>query len=581
MKTILSDVQALFNQAYRIAFKSISAEPVSLNITMATQPSFGHYQCNSAMALAKTLSRSPRDIAQTLREAVLSLDHPFEKVEVAGPGFINIWLTQNYLNQAMSLMLEDSRCGIALKNNPTRVVVDFSSPNVAKEMHVGHLRSTVIGDCIARVLSFLGDDVLRLNHIGDWGTAFGMLIAYLEVHHPDVYAGNKVATLPELMQWYRASKRCFDTDEGFKQRSQERVVALQGGDKKAYHAWNIICDISRQAYQSIYSQLGIEIEERGESFYNNMLEETINLLDDKSMLEQSDGAQCVFLDGFIGRSGDPLPMIVRKKDGGFNYSSTDLSAIRHRVHKEKASRLIYVVDAGQSMHFKMIFAAAKKAGWTDDSIECLHVPFGLVLGADGKKYKTRSGDTERLVDLIDEAIVRAKAIMRERHPEWSDAEVAHAAQVLGTGAIKYADLSVSRTSDYMFSYDKMLSFEGNTVAFILYSYVRSKSVISKSSFDIRRLSIKNNLIIECEAESMLALKLLQLAEVLSFFAIDLMPNRLTDYLYGLSKCFNAFLRDCQVVGSEQELSRVGLCKVYCSVTQLLLNCLGIDVLSRM
>ena len=580
MKTVLSDVRAFFNKAYCIAFK-LNSPDVSLNITMATQPSFGHYQCNSAMALAKTLSSSPRDIAQKIQQALLSLDHPFDKIEIAGPGFINVWLKKTYLSDALTRMLANSRCGIPFKDKPTRVVVDFSSPNVAKEMHVGHLRSTVIGDCIARVLEFLGDDVLRLNHIGDWGTAFGMLIVYLEENHPDVYAGTDSATLTELMQWYRASKQAFDADEAFKRRSQARVVALQSGDPQAHQAWQLICDISRQAYQSIYDQLNVHIKERGESFYNNMLKDTIDLLDEKNMVSISDGAQCVFLDGFVGRSGDPLPMIVRKKDGGFNYSSTDLSAIHHRIYEEKAKRIIYVVDAGQSMHFEMVFAAAKQAGWIDEAVACLHVPFGLVLGADGKKFKTRSGDTERLVDLIDEAIERARLIMKERNPDWSDEQINQAAKTLGIGAIKYADLSVSRTSDYMFSYDKMLSFEGNTIAFILYAYVRSQSVIKKSSIFINKLDEISNLQVEDDVACTLVLKLLQLAEVLELFSVDLMPNYLTDYLFSLSKSFNAFLRDCQVIGSKREFSRVCLCQAFCAVTALVLDCLGIDLLDRM
>ena len=578
METLLKEIRHLFEQSFALGFPGHSGVP-ELDIKPSVSDAFGDYQCNSAMGLAKLLKQSPRDIASTWVKALETLPHPFAKLEVAGPGFINIHLKDQYLLERMSSLAHDPRLGVAEKTLSQRVIVDFSSPNVAKQMHVGHLRSTVIGDCIAKVLAFLGDDVLPLNHIGDWGTAFGMLIVYLEQHQPQVLSGEVSIDLDDLVAWYKLSKQQFDADEVFKKASQLKVVALQSNDPQALAAWSLICELSRLSYQAIYDCLGVSIIERGESFYNDLLRPTVDQIKSHGLTEESDGATCVFLDGFVGREDEPLPIIIQKQDGGFNYASTDLAALFHRVHEEKADRIIYVTDAGQALHFSMIFALAQKMGWVQPNM-LLHVPFGLVLGSDGKKFKTRSGRTEPLMGLLDEAVSRARAILEQRHPEWSEEAILSAAKRLGIGAVKYADLSVSRTSDYAFCYDKMLKFEGNTVAFVLYAYVRANSILDKSKYN-KGMRLDFNSISSLSGTRPLLLKLQQLPDILTAFSNDLLPNRLTDYLYALSKIFNQFLRDCQVLGGEDEAYRLMLCDYFKKVMALVLGFLGIDVLEKM
>lgn len=545
-------------------------------VTPSTQPQFGHFQCNSAMSLAKVAKKNPRVIAQAAAQALQNNDNAglFSRIEVAGPGFINIWLTEPAVTDMANGMCE---LGVEKAALPKRIVVDFSSPNVAKEMHVGHLRSTIIGDSLARLLSYLGHDVLRLNHIGDWGTAFGMLIVYMKDEAADVLSGEKEAVLTDLMDWYRASKKCFDAEPDFQDRARAQVVALQCGDKEAKKAWKLICDISYQAYNQIYQLLDIDIETRGESFYNPWLPEMIALLEDKNMLEESDGAQCVFLPGFKNKEGSALPMIVRKSDGGYNYTTTDLAALRHRVQTEQADRLIYVTDAGQSLHFKMLFECAEKAGLCESSKQQLdHVPFGLVLGVDGKKLKTRSGAVERLIDLLNKAVERAASIFTERHPDWSVDEIQQAAKILGLAAVKYADLSNPRQSDYQFSYDKMLAFEGNTAAFILYAYARTCSIQRKlPDAEVGPIAITET------AEMDLAIHLLGFSDCLQFVAVELMPNRLTDYLYKTVSLFNAFYRDCRVEGTDEQAHRLGLVQWTREVLAKGLELLGIKTLKRM
>jgi arginyl-tRNA synthetase len=569
-ETVRAAAQAAFNQAIDCPADFQAA------VTPATQPQFGHFQCNSAMALAKAAKRNPREIGQLASQRLQDNDQAglFAKVEVAGPGFINIWLAESAVSQLANGL---THLGVDRLTEPQRVVVDFSGPNVAKEMHVGHLRSTIIGDSLARVLSYLGHDVLRLNHIGDWGTAFGMLIAYMKDDVADVLAGERQAGLPDLMQWYRAAKQRFDAEPEFQDRARAHVVALQGGDAEARQAWEIICGISFQAYNEIYQLLDIAIETRGESFYNKWLPEIVELLKGKQLLQESDGAQCVFLPGFTNKEGDPLPMIVQKSDGGYNYSTTDLAALRHRIETENADRLVYVTDAGQGLHFKMLFECAEKAGlWQAEKHQLDHVPFGLVLGADGKKFKTRSGDVERLADLLAEAIRRAAVIFQERHPDWSAEDIQTSAEILGIAAVKYADLSNHRTSDYQFSYDKMLAFEGNTAAFVLYAYVRTQSILRKlADADVGTIQITE------AAEMDLAIHLLGFADCLQGVAQELVPNRLTDYLYKTATLFNAFFRDCRVEGSAVQAHRLGLVRWTSSVIAQGLELLGIKTLERM
>lgn len=578
---LLHEVSAACSQAILNAFPQLENSIAQyIEVSQSTQPQFGHYQCNSAMKLAKVLQKPPRVVAT---EIVSHLSNPIiSKIEIAGPGFINITLDQNYLEKSSNQVLHDSRLGVAKTTPPQNIIIDFSSPNTAKEMHVGHLRSTIIGDCLARVLEFQGNHVLRLNHIGDWGTAFGMLIAYLKVNHPDVINGNEQTDLTHLVQWYKASKMQFDNDAEFKTASQQEVVKLQGGDPEARKAWEIICDISRKAYQEIYDLLDIRLEERGESFYNPQLAGVVAELEQKGLVEVSDGAKCIFLEGFKNREGDSLPLMVQKSDGGYNYDTTDMAAIKQRIQVEKGDRLIYVTDAGQATHFDMIFKAAEKAGYLDpEKVKAEHVPFGLVLGEDNKKFKTRSGTTERLMDLLDNAIIQAEAILREKNPNLSETETKHIAHVLGVSAVKYADLSCHRTSNYVFSYERMLRFEGNTAAFLMYSYVRAEGIKRRTGADIEEIKRSASIALSHPSEVTLALHLLRFEETLESVSVDLLPNRLCDYLYGLAENFNAFFRDCRVEGVPEEKSRLLLCELFASTMKLGLGLLGVKTVEKM
>jgi len=579
MPTVIETLHFLFKSATQAAFPSLS-EP-SIEITQSTSDKFGDYQFNSAMKLSKLVQAPPRQIAETILKH-LQKEPVISKVEIAGPGFINITIDPSYLSNRMNELLHDPLLGAKKLEAPSRVIIDFSAPNTAKEMHVGHLRSTIIGDCLARVFEFSGYDVLRLNHIGDWGTAFGMLIAYMKKHVPQVLTGSQATTLQELVQWYRASKHDFDHDPEFKKNSQLEVVSLQSGDPESLKAWNIICDISRKAYQEIYDLLDIKLIERGESFYNPMLADTVAELESKGLVQVSDGAKCIFLDGFVNREGEPLPLMVQKSDGAYNYDTTDMAAIKHRIQTEHGNRLIYVTDAGQGKHFEMIFKAAEKAGYLDPSkTKVDHVPFGLVLGPDGKKFKTRSGETERLIDLIYAAVNESEKIIEKRSPEMDSKERKELAHALGIGAIKYADLSCNRTGDYSFSYERMLRFEGNTAAFLMYSYVRVEGIKRKMQADIATLLKTDKVQIGNETEKTLAMHLAQFGETIQAVERELLPNRLTDYLYGLAEKFNAFYRDCPVEGSVEKNSRLLLCEAVALVMKQGLSMLGVKTVEKM
>lgn len=571
MKTIIQELTSLFSSRY--------GTPIS--ISQSTNEKFGHYQCNSAMKLSKELKQNPRQVAQGIVEKIG--DSPLiEKLEIEGPGFINITLKSSFLADRLKTMLTKPRFGIEKPQSVEKIVIDFSSPNTAKEMHVGHLRSTIIGDCLARVFEFLGDDVLRLNHIGDWGTSFGMLIAYLKANHPQITSGNESATLTDLVNWYKAAKAQFDIDPAFKKQSQLEVVALQSGDPQSLKAWNLICEISLKAYHAIYELLDVQLIDRGESYYNPLLPGIVKDLESKGLITLSEGAKCLYVEGYQNREGDNLPLMIQKSDGGYNYDTTDMAAIRQRVNEEKATRLIYVTDQGQSTHFHMIFKAAEKASYLEPSkVRCDHVGFGLVLGADGKKFRTRSGDTEKLIDLLTAAIDEAKKILKERSPHMPEKELEHAAKVLGLGAIKYADLSSHRMSDYQFSYEKMLRFEGNTAAFILYSYVRVGGIKRKVGMDILPIIEKEALTIAHPSEIALALHLAQFPEMLEQVAETLLPNRMTEYLFTLAEKFNAFFRDCRVEGNLEQNSRLQLAELTARVLKQGLNLLGIETLEAM
>ncbi len=554
-----------------------------LELTQATRAAFGHYQCNSALKLAPALQKNPRAIAESV---VASWKKGEDKViatlDVAGPGFINITLAPTFLSQQLTEVMADPRLGVAPLKQKERIIVELSSPNVAKELHVGHLRSTIIGDSLARLFEFLGHDVVRLNHIGDFGTQFGMLICYLHEDHPTVFSANKEATLGELMQWYRAAKERFDRDAEFKKRAQHQVIALQAKEPAAVAAWTKICEISRRGFQEIYDLLDVKLLERGESFYAELLPKIVADFETKELITVSDGAKCVFLEGVVGKDGAPLPMILQKSDGGYNYATTDMAALFQRVQEEKAQRVIYVVDGGQRLHFEQIFRAAKKAGYYDpDKVRLEHVPFGVVLGPDGKKFKTRSGKTERLIDLLTAAVSEAKKMLAQRINDIADEEIDQLARILGIDAVKYADLSCHRVKDYVFSYDKMLRFDGNTAAYLLYSYVRIKGIKRKVGKNVELLAETTPLVLAHPSEIALGLHVRQFGEALALMDRELLPNRLTDYLYGLAEKFHHFFRDCRVEGSAEESSRLVLCELTERILRQGLSILGLKTLSRM
>lgn len=566
-------------------------------LVSASNPKFGDYQANVALSLSKKLGKPPRIIAGEIVNK-LDVSDICEPPEIAGPGFINLKLQTSYLEAQLNAIQLDSRLGIPKATIPQKQIVDFSSPNIAKEMHVGHLRSTIIGDSIARILEFCGHDVLRLNHVGDWGTQFGMLITHLVDCYPDLQGimfmetplGNYLlgdVNIGDLVEFYRESKKKFDNDEEFRERSRKAVVSLQSGDKFTKDAWDLLCEASRKEFKIIYDLLNIKLIERGESFYNPLLPKVVKDLAATGLLEESQGAKCVFLDGFTNREGNPLPLIVQKSDGGYNYATTDLAALRYRIQEDKAKRIVYVTDEGQSNHFSQFFQVAKKANWIPNDVELVHVPFGLVLGEDGKKFKTRSGDTVRLRDLLDEAINRARADIEKRLQEDGRTEteefIQNVAEVVGISAVKYADLSQNRTSSYVFSYDKMLSLKGNTAPYLLYAYVRIQGISRQGNIDFANLGINRQILLKEDAELTLAKHLLQLDEVIKEVEQDLLPNRLCDYLYQLSDKFNKFYENCPVLKSEEpaRTSRLMLCDLTAKTLKLGLSLLGIKVLERM
>lgn len=584
---LIKIVEQKLAQAFQKAFPALDLTQYPIVITHSTAANFGHYQCNSAMRLTKVLGLPPREIAQQIVQVLTenAAEGEFEKCEVAGPGFINIHLSAAFLSnlaqKMCNLLASPQHKPFEMTQVPQRIVIDFSSPNTAKEMHVGHLRSTIIGDALAKLLEYLGHDVLRLNHIGDWGTAFGMLIAYIKQYDPALLSQEQDAELTLLVSHYKTAKKYFDENPDFKKQSQLAVVALQQGEPQALAIWQKICDISSRAYQKIYDILDVHLVLRGESFYNPFLAQIIQDIEQKNLMTLSDGAKCMFLAGFENREGEPLPFILQKSDGGYNYATTDMAAILHRCKEEKAQRIIYVTDAGQATHFKMLFAAATQAGYLDpQKVRTDHVPFGLVLGQDGKKFKTRSGENVKLIDLLTSAVEKADEILTERNQHqaygFDQTEIDNIAQVLGINAVKYADLSCNRISDYTFSFEKMLKFEGNTAAFLMYAYVRIHGIKRK---------IQNaesaSIVLEHPSEIALGVHLCQFEEILDSIAQDLMPNRLCEYLYNLSEKFNAFFRDCRVEGVPEQNQRLALCTLTENILKQGLTILGLKTVNRM
>lgn len=585
MNSTIVQLKAQLETALIAAFGTDLAgtDPV---LVPASNPKFGDYQANVALSLAKKLGQAPRAIAEQIVQQ-LNVTDICEPPTVAGPGFINLRLKTSYLEAQLKTIQTDARLGIGAIETPQRIIVDYPSPNIAKEMHVGHLRTCFIGDCFARILQFIGHEVIGISHIGDWGTPFGMLIAYLREAFPEALAAESL-DLGDLATFYRQAKKRFDEDETFQEAARQAVVDLQAGDEDTLKAWRIVCDLSNRTNQKLFNLMGLlPFTNRGESFYNPFLSEVIEALDKQGLLVENQGAKCVFLEGFTNKEGEPLPLIVQKSDGGYNYATTDLAAIRYRATVDKADRIIYVVGAEQTNHFAQIFQVGKRAGWITPDREYVHTPLGSVLGEDGKKLKSRSGEAVRLQDLLSEAIDRARIDLETRLQEENRQEteefIAHNAQVVGISAIKYADLSQNRTSSYVFSYDKMLALQGNTAPYMLYAYVRTQGISRKGNIDFEQLGADAPIVLKEETELAIAKHLLQLDEVLAEIETDLLANRLCQYLFELSQKFNQFYDRCPVLDAEEPLrtSRLILCNLTAQTIKLGLSLLGIPVLERM
>jgi arginyl-tRNA synthetase len=538
------------------------------------------YQANGAMALGKKLGRSPRDVAEEILGFVDLAG--IADAEIAGPGFINLTLATPFLSKRLQLLVADDRLGIGETTTPRTVVIDYSAPNVAKEMHVGHLRSTVIGDAIRRMYEFLGHNVIARNHVGDWGTPFGMLIE----HMIDLGEGAAVESLSigDLDGFYRSARAKFDADDAFKDRSRSRVVSLQSGDPETRRLWQVLVDQSVLYFSDVYELLDIELtpeEVVGESFYNDMLEDVLTDLDAAGLLVESNGAQCVFPEGFTNRDGEPLPLIVQKSDEGFGYAASDLAAVRDRVGRLNADEILYVVGTPQAQHFEMIYAVAAEAGWLPANVRCEHVSFGNVLGTDRKMFKTRSGETVKLVGLVEEAIERAYAALETRASDLSDDERRALATQIARAAIKYADLSTERQRDYVFDLERMLAFEGDTGPYLEYAHARIRSIFRRLTTAFRPEGISFSL--GSNAERQLALGLLSFPEAFEQAFTQLAPNKLCAYLFELAQRFTTFYENCPVLsvsGALQE-ERLALCDLSARTLALGLSLLGIGAPERM
>jgi len=556
---------------------------------------FGDYQANGVMALAKEIGTNPRKLAEKV-VAKLDLSDICEQAEVAGPGFINLRLTSDFVGKALLEINSDSsqRLGIEKNTKPQTVVVDFSGPNIAKQMHVGHLRSTIIGDCICRVLEFLGHKVKRQNHIGDWGTQFGMLIAYIEKRTSQALQGQVVGVIPDTLDefeaFYKKAKQLFDSDEKFAARSREAVVGLHSGDPTWMGRWKKLVIQSEKHYQDLYDRLTVKLTQqdiRGESFYKNKLADVVNDLKKDAVAKDSEGAVCVFPEGFKNKEGQPLPFIIQKSDGAYLYATTDLAALRYRVDKLNADRIVYVTDARQKLHFEMLFAVARMAGWAKDT-ELVHVTFGSVLGENGQPLKTREGESVKLKELLEEAVERAKRVVEEKNPEFAEDKKQRIAGAVGIGAVKYADYSNNRQSDYVFSFDKMLAMDGNTAPYMQYAYARIKSIERKAQtrdVDIEtELAELSSVNITEPAELELGKFLLRYGEAVAAAACDYRPNYLTGYLYELAQKFSVFYTNCPVLNatSEKRPTRLLLCDLTAkTIKHGLGELLGIETIGQM
>jgi len=578
-------IDALLRQSLHVIEQEtglLLPEGLSFNIERPRDASHGDFSSNIAMVSCKALNMPPRILAERLLENLPK--HPgIAKISIAGPGFINFVLSTNLLAEQLELMWQSECCGVTSIGESQTVVVDYSSPNLAKEMHVGHLRSTIIGDAIARVLELKGYQVIRQNHVGDWGTQFGMLIAHFDdearAHHGEV-------KLNDLESFYKAAKLRFDSEPNFAERARNLVVALQSGDEKCLSMWQSFIQLSIAHCQEVYERLGVALtpnDVRAESAYNDDLPIVVDLLKQKNLLVEHDGAQCVFMDEFKGKDDELLPVIVQKKDGGFLYASTDLAAIRYRHEKLHAKRVLYVVDARQSLHFQQVFAVAKKAGFADEQMQLEHISFGMVLDKSGRPYKSRDGGVTKLSDLLDESERRAKTLIESKQTQhFSEEEMTQMSKVIGISSVKYADLSKHRTSDYVFDWDTMISFDGNTAPYLLYAYTRIQSIFTKAQ--IQEVELKGEFVFETSHDLELAKHLALFPEVVDAVCQKATPHLLCTYIYELAGTFSSFYEACPILNHEQEnvkQSRLKLVALTAKILKQGLGLLGISTLSRM
>lgn len=575
------NIHALLINRFSEALETMGVENAPIPVSRSARPEFGEYQFNGAMALAKQLRQKPRDIAQKIVE-IVKLDDVASKLEVAGPGFINVHLNNEWLANQCELALHDPRIGVA-KSPAQTVVVDYSSPNLAKEMHVGHLRTTIIGDAVVKVLEFLGNKVIRQNHMGDWGTQFGMLLAHLSDKLEQEVAET---ALSDLEDFYREAKVRFDDEEGFADRAREYVVRLQGGDEKCLSLWEKFIDVSIAHSEDVYKKLNVSLTREdimGESAYNHDLANVISELKAKEIAVEDQGAQVVFIPELADKEGNPAVYIVQKSGGGYLYATTDLAAMRYRSGTLNADRTLILTDARQALHFKQTEIVGRKAGFMETTQTYEHCPFGMMLGSDGKPFKTRTGGTVKLVELLDEAVERAGKLIAERDNDLSEEELAEVARKVGIGAVKYADLSKNRTTDYMFNWDTMLSFEGNTAPYLQYAYTRVKSLFRKAGVAIETMPVDINIVEK--QEHALSVLLLQFEEVVGLVSRDATPHVLCTYLYELASAFMSFYEACPMLKDGIELkvrdSRLALSALVASTLSQGLNLLGIETLEKM
>jgi len=577
-------IKQYLNKEISIALRECSGvQSSNANVMSSSRPEFGDYQANGIMPIAKQLRMNPRELAvqviDYLNDNSINL---IESLEVAGPGFINIRLSDRSLLSKANDLLSGKSEAISPAENPMKVVVDYSSPNLAKEMHVGHLRGTIIGDSIVRVLEKEGHDVIRQNHVGDWGTQFGMLISFMqEINRSDTETIPK--ELSDLEKFYTAAKGRFDSDESFSASSRQAVVKLQSGDQAHRAIWEEFIETSLLHCDAIYKKLNVTLNRTdldAESRYNDSLKSVVQDLETKGLVTESDGAKCVFLPEFIGKDGSKLPIIIQKSDGGYLYSTTDLAAIKLRSEQMMADRALYVVDARQSLHFKQVFALAKSAEIASSSISLEHIAYGTMMGEDGRPFRTRSGDTVKLIDLLDEAIARAYDLVTEKNPSLDETERRKISETVGIGSVKYAELSKSRTSDYVFEWSSMLSFEGNTAPYLLYAFARINSLLSKSSEFNNSMLLS---LISVSEERNLLIKVLQFPEIVNTVSADCYPNLLCNYLYELAGIFMRFYEACPILKADKPIksSRIALASLTAATLKEGLDLLGIETLEKM